>query len=333
MIIPTVQIHQELICGGTQFASAVPGRVAAVCKPRPACGGSGGSDRDRSVVKAGVRAIATIWLLVGAIVLILGLRPAFAETCDPLLVVIGGLGDDPNAEKLFKLMASSNDVPPEVWDLLMQPVMYSVVEFIEPIYKKHGIKMIYYKHKLGQLDVVLDRAKGRVETYRRRCQFASIGLVGFSWGGDAVYRLAYMVDTEIQALVTLDPVSISLGKRGLRPFICATQQFPLSVLCQAIVVLTAENPKPKNVKTWIHVWTPGNWDASDALAILGGAWLDQEYADISIRMTGTPHEAVCMMYKQAETRLLSELADDGVWACESRTESVACMVSEAWACR
>ena len=333
MFTPTVQIRQELISGGTQFASVVPGRLTAVCKPRPGYGGSSGSGRDRSVVKVGVKAIATIWLLVGAFVLMLGLRPAIAETCDPLLVVIGGAGDDPNAEKLFKMMASSNNVPPEVWDLLMQPVMHSVVEFINPIYKKHGIIMVYYKHKVGQLDVVLKRAKGRVENYRRRCQFATIGFVGFSWGGDAVYRLAHMVDTDVQALVTLDPVSILSGKRGLRPFICATQQFLLSVLCQAIIEFTAELPKPKNVKTWIHVWTPGNWDASDALAILGGAWLDQENADISIRMTGTPHEGTCMMYKQAELRLLSELADDGVLACESRTESVACMVSKAWACR
>ena len=331
MLIPSLLTLQKTDPGGTPFALLGKINAAGVFRQRRVEGGT--NSRIRSIVETRVNARPRAWFVLGTILLVLGLRPAAAGVCDPLLVVFGGAGDDPNAEMLYKTIARSKNLPESFWDHLMHPLMRIVVNRMERTYTRNGIAIVYFQHRVGQLESVLKTAKNHVEKYRQECPSAPIGFVGFSWGGDAVYRLAYKVDTEIRALVTLDPVSVVSKKRGVLPFLCATQTFPTSLLCSIILESLPEFPKPKNVKTWIHVWTRGDWDPSDMLAILGGSWLDQENADISIQMTETPHRDTCTMFKQAEMQLLAELTESGELSCAARPMSVACTLSMAWSCR
>lgn len=331
MLTPSLLTLRKTDLGIIRFALLAEGNGAGVSGQRRVSGGN--NSRNQSTIKIRASAIASVWLVLGAILLVLSLRPAVAGVCDPLLVVFGGAGDDPNAEMMFKTVARQNNLPDLLWDDLMHPLMRDVVNRMGSVYERNKIKIVYFQHRVGQLGPVLNMAKNHVEKYRQRCQFTPIGFVGFSWGGDAVYKLAHKVDAKIQALVTLDPVSVLSKKRGVLPIICGTQTFPTSLLCSIIFESVFELPKPKNVKTWLHVWTRGDWDPSDVLAILGGSWLEQEHADTSIQMAKTPHRGTCAMYKQVEMLLLSELIDNGDSSCASRPESVSCSLSNAWSCR
>ncbi|WP_448885242.1 hypothetical protein [Citrobacter telavivensis] len=86
-----------------------------------------------------------------------------------------------------------------------------------------------------------------------------IVLVGHSWGGDGVIRLAEKNPAiEIELLVTLDPVSRT--KNG-------------------------KQPKPQNVKRWLNVYvdyTKADNSTANIVARTGGAWASCEHADENI---------------------------------------------------
>ena len=246
-----------------------------------------------------------------------------AQSCDSLLVMISGAGDDQTTRGIFG-----------------EPLLKYQADFLRPIYQRSSIEVIYYKYRLGRIDKVFENARTRINAHRTRCPQAAIGIVGYSWGGDGAYKLAETSGTTIQVLVTLDPVSLFDNPNPTRyrdkvflfnqylplaacfasvffppaaPLVCGTA-FGLNVINIGVKITTellddGNVPNPDNVKTWIHVWASGKWSTSDFVASFG-AWLYQKHPDVRIKVN-TSHNDVCYMYKAAERPLLSELVVNG----------------------
>ena len=252
---------------------------------------------------------------------------AIAKTCNSLLLMVGGANDDP----LVKRFA--------------EPALKPFVEFLKPKYRDFGIDIIYFPHKIGNMEDMHKMARSRIQKHRKQCSEASIGIFGYSWGGDSAYKIAETSETRIQALVTLDPVSLLTNpnptryRRGWFWFnnlilvgsCVATLPFPplAAAVCPATGGLIAFNmgvkftakmldngnvPNPANVDIWIHIWAPGSWDTSDAVASFG-AWLEQEHPDVKIR-SDVSHNDLCNMYRASEKELLQKLTNN-VSAAES----------------
>lgn len=260
---------------------------------------------------------------------------AYAQPCDSLLVMISGAGDDRTTRGIFG-----------------KPLLKGTADRLRPIYKHSDIETIYYKYQLGRIDKVFKNARKTINSHRKRCPQTAIGIVGYSWGGDGAYKLAETSGTAIQALVTLDPVSLFDNPNPTRyrgeifllnqflpivacfastfippatPLVCGTA-FGLNAINLGVKITTeilddGNVPNPDNVKIWIHVWTSGELDPSDFVASFG-AWLDQRNPDTRIKVN-TSHDDVCGMYKEAEYQLLSALVGNtntaariaGRWDC------------------
>ena len=264
---------------------------------------------------------------------------AIAKTCNSLLLMVGGANSEPSIDK---------------------PVLKPLVDYLKIKYQGFGIDIDYFAHELLKIKDVHKMARSRIQKHREQCPEASIGVLGYSWGGDSAYKIAETSETRIQALVTLDPVSLLTNpnptryRGGLFWFnnlillgsCAATLAFPpiAAVVCSATAGLILLNigvkittemldngnvPNPANVDIWIHIWAPGSrdkWDdeldaVSDAFASFG-AWLEQEHPDVKIR-SDVSHNDLCNMYRESEKKLLQKLANN-VSAAESAAKRWDC---------
>ena len=253
---------------------------------------------------------------------------AIAKSCNSLLVMVSGSGDDRSFAGIsFRGLK------------LAEPVLDPLVDVLTPIYHHAGIDIIYLRYYFLNMEDVYKTAKNQIQEHRARCPDAAIGILGYSWGGDGAYKIAETSETRIQTLVTLDPVSLFDNPNPTRyrdglfwlnnlisiGTCAATLLIPpvAAVVCPVAAVLITANvgvkittemlgngniPNPGNVDTWIHVWATGSWDGSDIIASVG-AWLEQKHPDVGIR-SNVSHDDLCFMYKASEKRLLQKLTNN-----------------------
>lgn len=253
---------------------------------------------------------------------------AAAKSCNSLLLFVSGSGDDQSfAGIVFR------------GTRLGEPILKPIKERVEPVYRRSGIDVVYFRYYFGNMRQVYKRVKNRINERRARCPQAPIGVLGYSWGGDGAYKIAETSDENIQALVTLDPVSLfgnpnpTRYREGLYLFnkflafgVCAASALIVPPAAPAVcgtaaavmfanigVKITTDMlgdgnvPNPKNVDSWIHVWATGDWEGSDALAAFG-AWQKQKHPDVMIT-SSVSHDSMCSMYKEAEKWLLPKLTN------------------------
>ncbi|NET55428.1 MAG: hypothetical protein F6K47_04325 [Symploca sp. SIO2E6] len=125
-----------------------------------------------------------------------------------------------------------------------------------------------------------------VNEHKEKYPDSPIVLVGHSYGGDSAYEAIDDINTKVDLLVTLDPVS------RIRAF---------------------ERMKPEKLSRWINIWTSkSNTFPDDFVAELGGDWDKQDKADQNIEIKCLSHAESLTMYQEVENQVLNTLIDRGV---------------------